>query len=266
MTLVHPGRHTTAGPCRPAPTPVDTGGVRPHPRHLGGGQTGRAGADDPDRFAAFGRRADRLDPAVGEGLVAQPGLDRPDGHGVPAGLVQGARPLAQPVLRADPTADFRHGRGQGRDAPGLARLVLGRQAQPVGDVVLKRAGVLAEGHAAVGAARRLFLGRLGRGRNRDLAETACAQFGRGLGQAARFDDECPALLQGLMHISHMPQTVRQRQILLPRGVLSRSKRINRPISDLSSSKVADAGRLHRNRILFHGCDNRNRRSLKALQG
>jgi hypothetical protein len=76
------------------------------------------------------------------------------------------------------------------------------------------------------------------GIDRDLAEPACAQFGCGLREAAWFDDESPALLQGLMHAPHMPQTAHSRQILLPSSPANQQKRKNNLVTDILTSKAA----------------------------
>lgn len=78
---------------------------------VGGGDAGRAGADDADRLRPLDLRPDRLDPAVFKRHVAEITLDTADGDVLPAGLLQHARTFAQTVLRADAAADFRQGGG-----------------------------------------------------------------------------------------------------------------------------------------------------------
>src|SRR3546814_17975574 len=74
-----------------------------------------------------------------------------------AGKLDHAIALAQPVLRADAAADLGHGGGAVGQLIGFAQPAFGRQLQPVGDMVAERAMDRAIGHAALRAARRLFL-------------------------------------------------------------------------------------------------------------
>ena len=127
---------------------------------LGGRQAGRTGADDADRLAALAQRLDRLHPALLPGGVGDVLLDRADGDGAVAGLLDDAVAFAEPVLRADPAADLREVVGRLADLVGLLEPARGSQHQPVGDVVMHRAMDLAERHAALGAAPGL-LGRAG---------------------------------------------------------------------------------------------------------
>ena len=126
---------------------------------LGGGKAARPGPDDAGRLRALARRLDRLDPAFGPGRVGDVFLDRADRHRAVAGLFDRADALAEAVLRADAAANLRHVVGGGGDAPGLFHAVFGGKLQPVRDIVLQGAALLAEGHAALRAASGLNLGR-----------------------------------------------------------------------------------------------------------
>ena len=67
----------------------------------------------PIEFAALARRLDRLHPAHLERGVGDVALDRADGDGAVAGLLDHAIAFAQPVLRADAAADLGEGVGGG---------------------------------------------------------------------------------------------------------------------------------------------------------
>ena len=125
---------------------------------FGGGEAGGAGADDADRLAARGAGDERFDPAFLPGGVGDELFHRADGDRSVAGKFDHAIAFAQTVLRADAAADFRHGAGQVRQLIGFAQAPFGGQAQPVGDMIVQRAMGRAIGHAALRAARRLFLG------------------------------------------------------------------------------------------------------------
>ena len=122
---------------------------------LGGGEAGRAGADDADALREFGARARRRDPAALPGGVGDVLLDRADGDALEA-LLDDAIALAEPVLRADAAADLGEGVGGGGDLVGLLQPPFRGELQPVRDVVRKRAMDLAEGHAALAAPARLL--------------------------------------------------------------------------------------------------------------
>ena len=90
---------------------VDGDGVAGLAQPFGRRQPRRARADDPHRGAAVGTGAQRLDPALLPRGVGDVFLDRADGHGAMARLLDDAVTLAQAVLRADAAADFREGVG-----------------------------------------------------------------------------------------------------------------------------------------------------------
>src|SRR5262249_21235241 len=123
---------------------------------VGGGKTGRARSDDADALLQLAHRFDRLDPAFLPGRVGDVALDCADGDGAVAGLLDDAAALPQAILRADAAADFRHVRCGGRNLVGLLQPAIGGQHQPVRDVVPERAVGLAEGDAALRAARGLL--------------------------------------------------------------------------------------------------------------
>jgi len=79
-----------------------------------------------------------------------------------AGLLDHAVAFAQAILRTDAPANLRESVGGLTDLIGLLKAALRSQPQPVGDVVMKRAMCLAEGHATLRAPgrllRRLFAG------------------------------------------------------------------------------------------------------------
>ena len=106
----------------------------------------------PTDWSSSRARLDRLDPALLPGRVGDVVLDRADGDGAVARLLDDAIAFAEPVLRADAAADLGEGVGGGGDLVGLFQPALGGQLQPVGDVVLQRAMDLAERHAALRAA------------------------------------------------------------------------------------------------------------------
>ena len=68
-------------------------------------------------------------------------------------LFDDAAAFAQTVLRADPATNFGHVVCLRRQSIGLFHPALGRQHQPVRDVVVQRAVDLAEGHATLRTAR-----------------------------------------------------------------------------------------------------------------
>src|SRR5262249_6033297 len=125
---------------------------------LGGGETGRAGADDADAFGSLAPRLDGPHPALVPGRVGGEVFDRADGDRFKT-LLDDAVAFAQPVLRADAAADLGEVVGRRSELVGFLETALSGELQPVGDVVVQRTMDLTERHAALRAARRL-LGRL----------------------------------------------------------------------------------------------------------
>ena len=172
--------------------------LEPHPpQPVGGREPARPRADDADALGPLGRGADRLDPALVPGGVGDVFLDRADGDGAVAGLLDDAVALAQPVLRADAAADLGEGVGLLRAQIGFLRAALGGQAQPVGNVVMKRAVALAVGNPALAAPARLLF-RLGVGELAvDLVKVLGALGSRALvGHLPRHGDELEHRLRG----------------------------------------------------------------------
>ena len=123
---------------------------------VGGGKAAGAGADDADALAALGGWLDVLDPAFFKRRVGDVFLDRTDGDGAVARLLDHAVAFAQTILRADATADFREGVGRLRNLVGFLEPPGRGHAQPVGDIVVKRAVALTVRHTALAAPRRLL--------------------------------------------------------------------------------------------------------------
>ena len=146
---------------------------------LGGRHPAGARADDPDGLRPLGPGLRRLDPAVAERGIGDVALHRADGDRLET-LLDHAVAFAEAVLRADAAADLRHVVGRRRDLVGFFQPPLGRQHQPVGDVVRDRAVNLTEGHPALGAAGGLVGRRLGAEVVVDLAPVAAAQRRRAL--------------------------------------------------------------------------------------
>src|SRR5262249_52276941 len=111
----------------------------------------RPGADDTDALLALARRLDRRDPAILPGRLGQVLLDGANGDGAVPGLLDDAIAFAEPVLRADAPANFRHGIGCRRNLVGLLQPPFRCELQPVRDVVLQRTVRLTERDAALGA-------------------------------------------------------------------------------------------------------------------
>jgi hypothetical protein len=151
-------------------TVIDMDVVALGAQFLGGGQTGGAGADDPDRLAILTGGRARLDPALLPRGVVDVFLDRTDGDGAVGRLLDHAIAFAQAILRADATADFREIVGGLADLVGLFQAAFGGQLQPIRDVVGNRAMHLAEGNAALRAAAGLFVGAFGGETGVDLVE------------------------------------------------------------------------------------------------
>src|SRR5262249_30206232 len=122
-----------------------------------GGEARGTGADDADALLQLARWLDRLHPAFFPGCVGDVALDRADRDGAVARLLDDTATFAQAILRANAAADFRHVRCGGGNLVRLLQPAISRQHQPVRDVVPERAVRLAEGDAALRAARRLLL-------------------------------------------------------------------------------------------------------------
>ena len=120
---------------------------------LGGGQPGRAGADDGDLLAGQLVGRQRHDPALVEGVVDDLDLDLLDGHRVLVDAEHAGR-LAR--RRAQPTGELREVVGGVQPLDRVAPVVAVDQVVPVGDQVAERAAVVAERDAAVHAPRRLL--------------------------------------------------------------------------------------------------------------
>ena len=127
-------------------------------QHVGSGKACRTGTNDADGLTALSDGLRRLHPAVLECRLGDMFLDSADGNRFKS-LLDHTTALAQPVLRADAAANLGHVVGLRRQLKGFFHTTLGRQHQPVGDVVVKRAIDLAERHTALRAARCLGFGR-----------------------------------------------------------------------------------------------------------
>ena len=137
---------------------VDVGLIAHAAHFLGDRHPAGAGADDPHRLRPLDPGLRRLDPAVAEGGVGDVALHRADGDRLEA-LLDHAVAFAEAILRANAAANLGHVVGGRGNLVGLFQPPLGRQHQPVGDVVRDRAVYLTERHPALGAAR----GLVGRG-------------------------------------------------------------------------------------------------------
>ncbi len=144
-------------------------------------------ADHGHMLRTFAPRFQRLHPAFVPGGVAQELLDRADGDGAVARLLDDAIALAEAILRTDAAADLGHVVGGLRKLVSLFQPALGGELQPVGDVVLERAVHLAEGHAALRAARGLLGGFLGGVAGIDLLEIPRARHDGALFGPVRID-------------------------------------------------------------------------------
>ena len=107
-----------------------------HAQHLRCGHAAGTCANDPYAFLALARRVDRGDPAVPERGLGDVALDRADRDRAMARLFDDAIALAQPVLRADAPAYFRHRVGGRGNRVGFLQSALRCQLEPVGDIVL----------------------------------------------------------------------------------------------------------------------------------
>jgi hypothetical protein len=127
-----------------------------NPRQLlRGRQSGRTGADDGDGLAGLDLRRLRHDPAFFPAFVDDRMLDRLDAHGV--GIdVQRARGFTRG--RTDAAGKIREVVGRVQDGQRLLPVAAVHQVVPVGNDVVDRAAGIAEGNAAVHAARALQAG------------------------------------------------------------------------------------------------------------
>ena len=121
---------------------------------LGGGEAGRAGADDRDALAGALQRRLRLDEAVRPRAVGDLDLDLLDGDRVVVDA-EHARGLAR--RRAQPPGELREVVRGVQALGGLGPVVLPDEVVPLGDEVAERAAVVAEGDAAVHAPRGLVV-------------------------------------------------------------------------------------------------------------
>jgi hypothetical protein len=108
-------------------------------------------------------------PALLERLIRDVFLDGADAHRAQT-VVQGARALAQPVLRADAPAHLRQRIGLMRQLRGLEQLAVAHQRQPIRNVIVDRALPFAKGIAAGDAAPGLGSRRLAAVLRVDLAK------------------------------------------------------------------------------------------------
>ena len=136
---------------------VDGHGVAGPGQLLGRGQAGRTRAHDGHRLAGAHRRQLRGDPALVPGPLDDLVLDPLDGH---RQLVdpEHARRLAR--SRAEPPGELGEVVGGVQALHGVGPVVPVDEVVPLGDQVPEWAAVVAEGDAAVHAARALLLGRL----------------------------------------------------------------------------------------------------------
>ena len=183
---------------------VIDGDLKPHPpQPVRRREATRPGTDNANGFRAFLGRLDGFDPAFFPGGIGDVFFDRADSDGAVARLLDDAIAFAEPVLRADAATDLGEGIGFLTAQIGLARAPLGGQAQPVGDIVVQRAMVLAIGHATLAAAAGLFL-RLGiREFTVDLVEILTAHIRRALlGHLTPDGDKFQHFLRG--HVASPP--------------------------------------------------------------
>ncbi len=116
---------------------------------LGGGQTGRSGADDGHGLAGQPVRRLRGDAAVVPGLVDDGDLDVLDGHRVLVDAQDAGRLTGR---GAQPPGELREVVGRVQPLDGAAPVLPVGQVVPLGDEVPERAAVVAERDAAVHAA------------------------------------------------------------------------------------------------------------------
>ena len=120
---------------------------------LRGGKAGRAGAHHRNRLAGFPGGDLRMDPAFFPAPIHDLAFDGLDGDRIVLD-VQGTGRLAR--RRAAPAGEFREIVGGMQRVRRRAPLVAIDQIVPVGDQIVDRAALVAEGNAAIHAARRLL--------------------------------------------------------------------------------------------------------------
>ena len=119
---------------------------------LRGGEAGGSGTDDGDAFAGAHRRRLGLDPAFGEGAIDDGLLDVLDGDGR---LVDAEHAGGFAGRGAEAAGEFGEVIGGVQLARGFAPAAAIDQVVPIGNEVGQRAAGVAEGHAAIHAARAL---------------------------------------------------------------------------------------------------------------
>ena len=134
---------------------VDGDGVAGAGQLLGGGQAGRAGADDGDGLAGEPvRRLRRRPRPSSKARSTMRDLDLLDGHGR---LVDAEHARRLAGRRAEPAGELREVVGGVQPLDRLAPVAAPGQVVPLGDEVAQRAAVVAERDAAVHAAAGLAL-------------------------------------------------------------------------------------------------------------
>ncbi len=142
---------------------------------LGAGHAGGAGADHGHALAGLVGRGPWLHPAVLEGLVDDGAFNALDADRVVVD-VQGAGFLAG--RRADAAGELREVVGGMQHLAGTLPLAAIHQVVPVGNQVIDRATLVAEGYAAIHAARTLGGQRLITQGNDEFLEVLDALFHR----------------------------------------------------------------------------------------
>src|SRR5271170_1365142 len=120
---------------------------------LGAGEAGRTRSHDGHSLAGADGRRLRFDPALGPGAVDDRAFDRLDGHRVVVD-VEGARLFAGGW--ADTAGKFRKVVRGLKDFDRAPPIVTVDQVVPVRDLVVHRAALVTERHAAIHAARALL--------------------------------------------------------------------------------------------------------------
>jgi len=112
-------------------------------------------ADDGDAHAGLAHARKIGAPALADGLVGDPALHAADRHRTEIALLQRACAFAEAILWAYAAADFRQRIGFVHQGGGLEQTAILHQLQPVRDVVVHGAGMLAVRIAAIDTALRL---------------------------------------------------------------------------------------------------------------